>query len=57
VIFGLTEDTVWYRAGVGFGGRDFSAGAFSNLTAMEMKLDIQKYERGVEWVRDLLWNT
>jgi Zn-dependent M16 (insulinase) family peptidase len=53
----LNDETVSYSNGIGLSGENFVCGTFAQLTLFEMKFDSQNFEKGIEWVHDILWNT
>ena len=56
VVNQLTADTVSYGAGLGqYGGR-FSTGHYSQALFVSVKVEREKYVRGVEWLREALYN-
>ncbi|KAH8918957.1 hypothetical protein BT69DRAFT_1285256 [Atractiella rhizophila] len=50
VITGLDEDTVEYSAHTGWS-------ALQELMAVRLKVEKDNYEKGVHWMRDLLWGS
>eukprot|EP01116_Phalansterium_solitarium_P016672 TRINITY_DN3923_c0_g2_i1.p1 TRINITY_DN3923_c0_g2~~TRINITY_DN3923_c0_g2_i1.p1 ORF type:complete len:1064 (+),score=371.04 TRINITY_DN3923_c0_g2_i1:1094-4285(+) len=57
IVASLERDTVSYSNGLGIGGANFVCGLFSQLLVLELKLETSKYELGVCWLRELLWQT
>eukprot|EP01080_Neovahlkampfia_damariscottae_P006879 gene6879-11041_t len=53
----LNDETVSFSNGTGLSGGNFVCGSFAQLTYFEMKFDSSKFERGLEWIHDILWNT
>ena len=53
----LNDETVSYTNGTGLSGSNFVCGTFAQLTYFEMKFDSSKFEKGIEWIHDILWNT
>lgn len=51
VVKGLDEDTINYEAGLGAGS------GFSELVSIDIKVEKQKYEKAITWLRDLIWGT
>ncbi|KAJ1023179.1 hypothetical protein NDA16_003332 [Ustilago loliicola] len=50
VVKGLDEDTLEYDVSLGTGG-------FGELVCAELKLERANYEKGIAWLRDLLWGS
>ncbi len=50
VVKGLDEDTLEYDVSLGSGG-------FGELVCAELKLERANYEKGIAWLRDLLWGS
>lgn len=50
VVKGLDEDTLEYDVSLGTGG-------FGELVCAELKLESANYEKGIAWLRDLLWGS
>ncbi|KAJ5072464.1 presequence protease [Anaeramoeba ignava] len=58
VVSKLEKDTISYSNSVGFeGSQNFSCGAFGQLVILQIKCESAKYRLGIEWIRDILWNT
>ncbi|ORX55668.1 hypothetical protein DM01DRAFT_1335062 [Hesseltinella vesiculosa] len=51
VVKGLGEDTLEYHASLG------TTSGFRELAVFTIKAKESKYEKAVEWLRDILWNT
>ncbi|KAI8137402.1 Metalloenzyme, LuxS/M16 peptidase-like protein [Fennellomyces sp. T-0311] len=51
VVTGLSEDTVEYEAGLG------TTSGFRELLVFTFKMEASKYEKGIQWLQDILWNT
>ncbi|RZC37564.1 C05D11.1-like, partial [Asbolus verrucosus] len=59
VIEELNNDTVSFSASVGLGtkSRLFKCGPYSHTVSIMLQVEVAKYEKGVEWLRDILYNT
>eukprot|EP01087_Luapelamoeba_hula_P007015 TRINITY_DN1709_c0_g1_i3.p1 TRINITY_DN1709_c0_g1~~TRINITY_DN1709_c0_g1_i3.p1 ORF type:complete len:882 (+),score=155.82 TRINITY_DN1709_c0_g1_i3:330-2975(+) len=57
VVKQLVADTVGYSSTIGFGGGSFACGTFAQLIQVHLKTEVSKYKRGIELLKDLLWNT
>lgn len=51
VVKGLAEDTVEYEAGLG------TSSGFKELLVVTFKAETSKFERIIQWLHDILWNT
>lgn len=51
VVKGLGEDTVEYEASLG------TSFGFKEFAVFTLKAKASKYQRSIEWLRDILWNT
>ncbi|KJE89565.1 hypothetical protein, variant [Capsaspora owczarzaki ATCC 30864] len=56
VIAGLAEDTLEHHASLGLGGRLFMCGAFAQHVVLSIKAERSKYQRAVNWLRELLFS-
>lgn len=56
VVKELAADTLYTDAGIGIGGGRFSPGSFSSTVVLSFKVENEKYEKGVRWARDVLYN-
>lgn len=56
VVKELAADTLFTDAGIGVGGGRYSPGGFSSLVVLNFKVENEKYEKGVRWTRDVLYN-
>ncbi|XP_031560013.1 uncharacterized protein C05D11.1-like [Actinia tenebrosa] len=57
VVAELTADTLGYSACIGVKGSRFMPGNFEQLATIKFKVEAEKYERGVKWLHDILFNT
>ncbi|ESO83908.1 hypothetical protein LOTGIDRAFT_222342 [Lottia gigantea] len=57
VISQLESDTLSAESSWGFQGSTFSCGSFPQLLNITLKVEIDKYEAGVKWLQDFLYNT
>ncbi|KAI9272698.1 Metalloenzyme, LuxS/M16 peptidase-like protein [Phascolomyces articulosus] len=51
VVKGLSEDTVEYDSGLG------TSSGFRELLVFTFKTESSKYQNGIQWLQDILWNT
>ncbi|KAI7848898.1 Metalloenzyme, LuxS/M16 peptidase-like protein [Circinella umbellata] len=51
VVKGLSEDTVEYESGLG------TTSGFRELLVFTFKTEESKYQKGIQWLQDILWNT
>lgn len=51
VVTRLAEDTVEYEAGLGAGG------GFREILVFTIKTEASKYQKGIQWLQNILWNT
>ncbi|ELU05156.1 hypothetical protein CAPTEDRAFT_140557 [Capitella teleta] len=56
VIQQLNADTVHNGASVGLHGGRFSCGEFSSQVVLTLKVQMEKYKDGVQWLSDLLYH-
>lgn len=59
VIEQLNNDAVSFSSSLGLGSKasNFRCGPFSHTVTVMLQLETAKYEQGVEWMRDILYNT
>ncbi|XP_055378206.1 uncharacterized protein C05D11.1-like [Condylostylus longicornis] len=57
VVAALERDTIDSSTTLGLEGCGFSVGVFSHVATLSIQVDSKKYEKGVEWVIDLLHST
>ncbi|XP_033646112.1 uncharacterized protein C05D11.1-like [Asterias rubens] len=57
VVTQLAADTLSTESSLGFNGNRFRCGEFSQVAFIEMKVEIEKYKRGVQWLQELLYQT
>jgi Zn-dependent M16 (insulinase) family peptidase len=57
VVAELYSDTIAYGCGMGISSSGISCGAFSMLLGLQMQVEVDKYEKGVHWFHELLYNT
>ena len=58
VVRALNRDTVSYSNALGVdGAQNFYAGTFGQYMMLQMKVERAKYETGIRWIHDLLWNS
>jgi len=56
VINELAADTLFNGACLGaVGGKRFSCGDFASLAKLSLKVEVDRYLKGVEWLHDLLY--
>lgn len=51
VVKGLDEDVLTYETGLGVGS------GFSELLSLEIKVEKGSYDKGLNWLRDIVWGT
>ncbi|XP_047134404.1 uncharacterized protein C05D11.1 isoform X1 [Hydra vulgaris] len=56
VVKQIDRDTLNTNASIGVKGCRFSTGTYSNLLVITIKVENEKYTKGVEWLRDILYN-
>ena len=57
VINELVADTLCYSTSLGaVHGRRFFCGNFSSLASLTLKVEFDKYVKGVQWLKDLLYS-
>ena len=58
VIEQLNNDTVSFSSSLGLGSKPlFKCGPYSHTISVMLQVEIAKYETGIEWLRDILYNT
>lgn len=58
VIEKLNQDTVSFSCGIGLGSKSlFKCGQYSQTVSVMIQVEAAKYEKGVEWLHDILYNT
>ncbi|XP_073242896.1 uncharacterized protein C05D11.1-like [Porites lutea] len=57
VVAELAADTLSQESCLGLEGRRFMPDEFSQLACVSLKLEVEKYEKGVNWLHDLLYKT
>ncbi|XP_074663020.1 uncharacterized protein C05D11.1-like isoform X2 [Tubulanus polymorphus] len=57
VITELAADTLSSDATVGVGGGRFSCGDYAQVITLSLKVEQEKYEKGVKWLQELLYQT
>jgi Zn-dependent M16 (insulinase) family peptidase len=58
VIEQLNNDTVSFSSSIGLGSKPlFKCGPYSHTISVMLQVEIAKYEKGIEWLRDILYNT
>jgi len=57
VVMQLEADTLSYQADVGEGGGRFAPSSYSSLFTIQLKMENEKYETGVQWIKDVMFNT
>lgn len=58
VVAELEADTITTRTGIGLeNNARFSCGAYSYSASLMLQVEIEKYEKGVQWIRELLYDT
>ncbi|KAK3088334.1 hypothetical protein FSP39_017783 [Pinctada imbricata] len=57
VIKMLQADTLFTSAGLGLNGGLFGCGSYAQIVHIAIKVEQEKYERGVEILKDILFNT
>ncbi|XP_046735682.1 uncharacterized protein C05D11.1-like [Diprion similis] len=58
VVAELEADTIATSIGIGFDGTSrFSCGAYSHSVNFMLQLEPTKYEKGIQWIRELLYET
>ncbi|XP_064646790.1 uncharacterized protein C05D11.1-like [Lineus longissimus] len=55
VIAELAADTLSIQSGVGIFGHRFSCGDFAQSANLNIKVEREKYEKGVQWLHDLMY--
>lgn len=56
VVTELAADTLSYSSSLGVGGSRFSCGNFSNVVMLTLKVEMDKYRKAVQWLRQLLYD-
>lgn len=56
VVKELAADTLFTTSSIGFNGGRYSPGIFSSLVLLSFKVENEKYERGVRWVKEVLYD-
>ncbi|RWS26897.1 hypothetical protein B4U80_11389 [Leptotrombidium deliense] len=56
IVAQLAEDTIRSEAFIGLDGGGAS-GLFSQMTTLFLKVEVDKFEKGVSWLHDILYNT
>ncbi|XP_022082849.1 uncharacterized protein C05D11.1-like [Acanthaster planci] len=57
VVTQLAADTLSTESSLGFKGARFRCGQFSQLALIEVKVEVEKYTKGVQWLQELLYQT
>lgn len=57
VIKQLQADTVSFSGSVGVGGSKFTCGTYPDIVQIRLKVEEEKYNKGVDWLKDLLYHT
>jgi Zn-dependent M16 (insulinase) family peptidase len=57
VVYLLEDQSVDHSNGCGLSGGNFSCGMFSQLLWLSLKFEKKDYERMIEWMRDIMWNS
>ncbi|XP_971907.2 uncharacterized protein C05D11.1-like [Tribolium castaneum] len=58
VIEQLNNDTVSFSSSIGLGSKSlFKCGPYSHTISVMLQVEVAKYEKGIEWLRDILYNT
>ncbi|XP_038073979.1 uncharacterized protein C05D11.1-like isoform X2 [Patiria miniata] len=57
VVTQLAADTLSTESSLGFKGARFRCGKFSQLALIEVKVEVEKYFKGVQWLQELLYQT
>jgi Zn-dependent M16 (insulinase) family peptidase len=57
VVAQLAADTLFSESSVGIDGHCFRPGSFPQLVTLCIKVEAEKYEQGVEWLQELLYQT
>ncbi|XP_048587317.1 uncharacterized protein C05D11.1 isoform X1 [Nematostella vectensis] len=57
VVAQLASDTLAQSASVGVSGGRFSAGDFDQLASVSLKMEAEKYTKGVRWLHEILYKT
>lgn len=58
IVAELFSDTITYASGIGLAASSsFSVGACSMLFSMAMQVELNKYERAVQWCHELIYKT
>jgi Zn-dependent M16 (insulinase) family peptidase len=57
VVSQLNADTLSSYSTLGRDGRAFACGTFAQAVVLNLKSEVSKYERIVEWMKDLIFNT
>lgn len=57
VIAELEKDTLLAACGLGLPMGKFMCGLFSQFAVVELKVEEEKYEKGVQWLQDALYGT
>lgn len=58
VITELDADTVTKGRQIGFGGSTkYTCGSYANTISITLQVEVEKYERGVQWLREILYKT
>ncbi|CAH1271971.1 Hypp4744 [Branchiostoma lanceolatum] len=57
VIRELAADTLTAESSLGVGGNRFACGHFAQVVTLALKLEMEKYTKGVQWLRELLFQT
>ncbi|KAL3870528.1 hypothetical protein ACJMK2_038582 [Sinanodonta woodiana] len=52
----LQADTLMTAASLGIQGETFSCGSVPQVVQVLLKVELEKYEKGVAWLKDLLYN-
>ncbi|XP_071956159.1 uncharacterized protein C05D11.1-like [Antedon mediterranea] len=56
VVTELAADTLHFGASIGLRGSRFKCGQFPQLAVMNIKVENEKYAKGVQWLHDLMYN-
>eukprot|EP00794_Sanderia_malayensis_P015886 gene15886-17486_t len=55
VVKQLAADTLSNSSSVGFCGGTFSPGSYSEIFMLQLKMEVSKFEKGVQWLHELLY--
>ncbi|EZA55862.1 hypothetical protein X777_04081 [Ooceraea biroi] len=57
VVAELEADTVSVSTKIGIGGSRYSCGIYENNVILMLQLELEKYDKGIQWIKELLYDT